>query len=236
MWTRIELKARAKEAFHRNYWSCVVVAFVMAIITSAASNTASKNSEDALNTSGGSYSGVGIAAFMIALLAISAIIMIIAAILKIVIGNALLVGGSRFFIANQVEKARIGELAFGFKCGGFGNIVLVMFLRDLFTWLWTLLFIIPGIIKHYEYLMVPYILAENPQMSQKEVFQISKQMMMGQKMNAFVLDLSFIGWKILQAITFGIVGVFYVEPYYQATIAEMYTANKSIAYQNGYIR
>lgn len=236
MWTRMELKARAKEAFRRNYWSCVVIAFVMAIISSAASNTASKNSEEAWNTSGGYYGGVEIAAFMIALVAISAIIMIIAAILKIVIGNALLVGGSRFFVANQIEKAKIGELAFGFKCGGFGNIVLVMFLRDLFTWLWTLLFIVPGIIKHYEYLMVPYILAENPQMSQKEVFQISKQMMMGQKMNAFVLDLSFIGWRILQAITFGIVGVFYVEPYYQATIAEMYTANKSIAYQNGYIR
>lgn len=236
MWTRLELKARAKEAFHRNYWSCVVVAIVMMVITSAAGNTASKNSSEAIESSGNGFGNVEFAAFVIALMAISAIVMIIAIILKIVIGNALLVGGSRFFIANQIEKARIGELVFGFKCGGFGNIVLVMFLRDLFTWLWTLLLIVPGIIKHYEYLMVPYILAENPQMSQKEVFQISKQMMMGQKMNAFVLDLSFIGWRLLQAITFGIVGVFYVEPYYQATIAEMYTANKSIAYQNGFIR
>ena len=236
MWTRLELKARTKEAFHRNYWSCVVVAIVMMVITSATSNTANKNSSEALESSGSGFGNVEFLAFMIALLAISAIVMIIAIILKIVIGNALLVGGSRFFIANQVEKARIAELVFGFKSGGFGNIVLVMFLRDLFTWLWTLLLIVPGIIKHYEYLMVPYILAENPQMSRKEVFQISKQMMMGQKMNAFVLDLSFIGWRLLQAITFGIVGVFYVEPYYQATIAEMYTANKSIAYQNGFIR
>lgn len=235
MWTRAELKARAKQAFHRNYWSCVVVAFVMSIITSAASSTTEKNSEEALNVSGG-YGNPGLAAAMIAIFAIAAIIMIIAIILKIVIGNALFVGGARFFIANQIEKAKIGELAFGFKCGGFGNIVLVMFLRDLFTGLWTLLFIIPGIIKHYEYLMVPYILAENPQMSQKEVFQISKQMMMGQKMDAFVLELSFIGWRILEGITMGIVGIFYVEPYYQATFAELYTANKSIAYQNGFIR
>ena len=125
-------------------------------------------------------------ALLMGILAIAFIILIISCIIKIVVGNALLVGGSRFFVVNQIEKAKAGELAFGFKCGGFGNIVLVMFLRDLFIGLWTLLFIVPGIIKHYEYLMVPYILAENPQMNQKEVFQISKQMMMGQKMNAFV--------------------------------------------------
>ena len=84
--------------------------------------------------------------------------------------------------------------------------------------------------------MVPYILAENPGMDHKEAFLISKKMMMGQKWNVFVLDLSFIGWRILEAITFGIVGVFYVEPYYQATMAELYAANRAIAYQNGYIR
>ena len=67
------------------------------------------------------------------------------------------------------------------------------------------MFIVPGIVKYYEYLMVPYILAENPNMNQKEVFQISKRMMMGQKWNTFVLDCSFIGWRILEGITLGIV-------------------------------
>ena len=55
-------------------------------------------------------------------------------------------------------------------------------------------------------------------------------------MNAFVLDLTFIGWEILSAITGGIVGVFFVEPYYRATIAELYSVNRTLAYQNGYIR
>lgn len=111
-----------------------------------------------------------------------------------------------------------------------------MFLRGLFTGLWSLLFVIPGIIKHYEYLMIPYILAENPGMDRQEVFAISKRMMMGQKWNVFVLDLSFIGWRLLEGITLGIVGVFYVEPYYQATMAELYAYNRNMAYQQGYIR
>lgn len=232
MWTRIELKARAKEAFHRNYWACVVVAFVIAFFTGTASRSTGSNAEELF----GSVDSAEIFALMVAALAISAIITIVVLILKVVVGNVLIVGGNRFFVVNQIETAKIGELAFGFKCGSMGNIVLVMFLKDLFIALWSLLLIVPGIVKRYEYLMVPYILAENPQMNRQEVFQISKQMMMGQKWNAFVLDLSFFGWRLLQAITFGIVGIFYVEPYYQATISEMYTVNKSIAYQNGYIR
>ena len=58
--------------------------------------------------------------------------------------------------------------------------------------------VVPGIIKHYEYRMIPYILAENPTMPREEAFQISRRMMMGQKMDVFVLDLSFIGWFILE--------------------------------------
>ncbi len=84
--------------------------------------------------------------------------------------------------------------------------------------------------------MVPYILAENPGMDRKEAFLISKQMMEGQKWEAFVLDLSFIGWNILSVFTCGILSVLYVEPYYQATIAEMYSFNKMRAYQQGFIR
>lgn len=205
----------------------------MSIITTAASNSANKNSEDYFKNTGGSIEAIAVA---ISILAVTIIILLIAAVVKILIGNALIVGGSRFFVINQIEKADARELSFGFKCGCFGNLVLVMFLRDLFITLWSLLFVVPGIIKHYEYLMVPYILAENPDMNQKEVFEISKRMMMGQKWNAFVLDLSFIGWRLLEGITFGIVGVFYVEPYYQATMAELYTANRAIAYQSGYIR
>lgn len=69
--------------------------------------------------------------------------------------------------------------------------------------------------------MIPYILAENPEISRERAFEISKQMMDGQKGDAFVLDLSFIGWNILSVITLGIVGILYVNPYQSATWAEL---------------
>ena len=108
---------------------------------------------------------------------------------------------------NQTENPSAGMLGFGFKSGNYGKLVLTMFLKQLYEGLWTLLLIVPGIIKHYEYLMIPYILAENPEMERQEAFLISKRMMMGQKMNAFVLDLTFIGWRILEMLSFGIVGI-----------------------------
>lgn len=85
-------------------------------------------------------------------------------------------------------------------------------------------FIIPGIVKSYEYQMIPYLLADNPQMTKEEAFAESKRMMQGQKWNAFVLDLSFIGWDILSGMTMGILGIFYVQPYKDGTHAALYEA------------
>ena len=118
-------------------------------------------------------------------------------------GLADVVGGKRFFVLNKTENPTVGTIFDAFRSGHYVNVVLVMFLKNLFTSLWTLLFVIPGIVKHYEYLMIPYILAENPGMDRKEAFQISKRMMDGQKMETFILDLSFIGWILLSAITCG---------------------------------
>lgn len=92
----------------------------------------------------------------------------------------------------------------------------------LYIFLWSLLFIIPGIVKAYQYRMVPYILADRPELDQKEVFALSKQMMDGEKWNAFVLDLSFLGWHILGIITAGILEIFYIAPYVNLTNAQLY--------------
>lgn len=92
----------------------------------------------------------------------------------------------------------------------------------LYTTLWSLLFIIPGIIKAYEYSMIPYLLAENPNMSKQEAFAISKELMDGNKFNAFVLDLSFILWNFVGALALGLPGVFFVNPYVQLTNVELY--------------
>ena len=92
---------------------------------------------------------------------------------------------------------------------------------DLKTLLWLLLLIVPGVIKAYEYSMIPYLLAENPNLSASQAFSLSKQMTTGQKMDLFVLDLSFLGWIILGLICCGI-GILFVLPYPEATRAKVY--------------
>ena len=77
-------------------------------------------------------------------------------------------------------------------------------------------------IKGYEYAMVPYLLLDHPEMSRQEIFAESKRLMMGNKWDAFVLDLSFIGWHLLGACTFGILTFLYVNPYRYYTEAELY--------------
>ena len=149
--------------------------------------------------------------------------------LRIFILNPLEVGVSRFFFKNLEKNAQIGELGFAFDVN-YKNVVGIMFLRSLYSFFWTLLFVIPGIVKKYEYRMIPYLLAENPSLTQQQAFAISKQMMNGQKWRAFVLDLSFIGWHLLTGITLGLVGIFYVNPYVQLTNAGLY---EELSQQNG---
>ena len=85
--------------------------------------------------------------------------------------------------------------------------------------LWLFLFIVPGFIKAYEYSMIPYLLAENPNITTDEAFSLSKQMTTGQKMDLFVLDLSFLGWIILGLLCFGI-GVLFVKRYAVAAFTD----------------
>lgn len=233
MWTRDELKMRGKLGFQRNYWSAVAVALVMAVVLGISdlygTGKVRRFVDGNVLVSEYSMLWVILGAFLAAL-GIGVVI------LEIFVGNVLLVGGSRFFVLNQAGTPTAGTLGYGFKCGNYGNIVLIMFLRDLFTGLWTLLLIVPGIIKHYEYLMIPYILGENPGMRREEAFLISKKMMTGQKWEVFMLDLSFIGWIILEFLTAGILGIFYVEPYRRATFAELYNVNREMAFKSGYIR
>lgn len=233
MWTRYDLKSKGKQAFQRNYWSAVAVALVMAIVE-AVYTAKGINSARGYVEGNASFSPHSI--FWLLIAGFAAVTGIGILILGIFVGNVLLVGGCHFFVLNQRGIPTSAMLGHGFRSGNYGNVVLIMFLKDLFTRLWLLLFVIPGIIKYYEYLMIPYILGENPGMRRKEAFLISKKMMMGHKWDVFVLELSFIGWKILSMATFGVLGIFYVAPYKRATYAELYTVNREMAYQKGYIR
>lgn len=135
--------------------------------------------------------------------------------------NPLQAGCRGFFTANLNRPAEVREITSPFD-RGYVNCVKAMILRDVFIFLWTLLLIVPGIVKSYEYRMIPYLVAENPNMTWKEAFAESRQLMHGNKWKAFVLDLSFIGWAILSALTLGLLGIFYVSPYYSATSAALY--------------
>lgn len=221
-------------AFKKNYVSAVVVALLMGIFGTVSSESSARRVSENSDIYSGNLFNVGMITELLA--GIATVVILIVLVAKVFVGNLLKMGGYRFFILNQTAQPGIGTLLDGFRSGHYVNIVLTMFLRDLFTTLWSLLLVVPGIVKHYEYLMVPYIIAENPAMDYKEAFQISKQMMDGEKMEAFIMDLSFLGWYLLSAVTCGLLAIFYVNPYVQASFAEMYTFNKQKAYQDGYIR
>ena len=146
--------------------------------------------------------------------------------LDVFVLNPIEYGTQKFLRKAQNGNESLGTVFNGFK-DGYRNIVKVMFFRDLFIFLWSLLFIIPGIVKSYEYRMVPFILSENPGMSKDEALKASSRMMYGQKWKTFVLDLSFIGWNLLSLLTLGMLGVFYVAPYAHSTNAALYETLKS---------
>ena len=158
---------------------------------------------------------------MLALLGgIFLLIGVISCLLRLLVFNPLEIGCRSFFTVNSDEPAELSEIKAGFN--PFGRNIGAMFLRDLFIALWSLLLVVPGIIKAYSYRMVPYILAEDPDISGRDAITLSRQLMDGQKWNTFVLDLSFIGWDLLSALTGGLLGLFYVNPYKHATGAELY--------------
>ena len=170
------------------------------------------------------------AAFVVVMVIVVTIIILIAVAIGMVVDAFLLnpveIGCAKFFYKNLSEPAKVANVASGFD-NSYKNGVKVMFFRDLYLFLWSLLFIIPGIIKSYEYKMIPYLLAENPDMTKEEVFAESKRMMDGQKWNAFVLDLSFLGWDILSGLfTMGLLSVFFVRPYKRSAQAALYDALK----------
>lgn len=159
--------------------------------------------------------------FILVFLVIFVVALAIAFAITAFLLNPLELGCKRFFLRNLNMKAEVKEVCFSFD-HSYMNIVKTLFFRDFYTFLWSLLFIIPGIVKAYEYQMIPFLLAEQPDMPKEQAFAISRQMMKGQKWKAFVLDLSFLGWSILSMFTLGILGLFYVNPYKYSTKAALY--------------
>lgn len=283
MWTRSELKQRAKDALKRNYWKIVLVSALSMtlggglsysmsssggkasgmvasdVITDDETNDVGYDEEyeagydDEIN-GGGTETGAipedvqdgpdkmtdgetgempqevddrakfafGVSVFVFALLFALAIFAVMFTITELLY-NPFYVGAQRFMLKSVDDRAEAREIVYGFD-HSYKNIVKTMFQRDIKVLLWSLLLFVPGIYKNYQYRMVPYILAEKPEMDCKRALQMSKDMMQGEKWRAFVLDMSFIPWQILSMITCGIAGIFYVAPYIELTNASLYRA------------
>lgn len=284
MWTRKELKEKAKVAFYRNYWRVVLVALIAGIVAGSGIDTGARNGGRSIQETvyaGTTSEGIAMAGATIGLLVVLLIILAIIALVDIFLFNPLNIGTKRFFEENRNEVATLSGMSYGFRSGAYLSNVGTMFMRDLFIFLWSLIALIPGgivigvniaaytvvdspslgrfaqtgqmvtilvlclaavvgsiiaAVKAYQYKMIPYILANNPGISRKRAFELTKEMMTGQKWKAFVLDLSFILWHILTVIPFAgfVVKIFYVGPYVQTTWVEFYDVQQRRVLEEGF--
>lgn len=252
MWDRKELKAKGKAAYRANRVTCIIAALLLMIATGAGGvgsagssyNNVQKNMKNDSNYTqdigdyndsfddsieyspdGSSRSSVLISAALIAVIIVAVVIALAFGMaLGAFLLNPLQVGVQKFFIDNaddQTTGLNRDNIGIAFN-ENYMKVVGSMFTTGLFTALWCLLLIFPGIYKAYCWRLVPYIISENPAITGADAREQSAMMMNGNKWDSFVLDLSFLGWKILGAFTLGILNIIFTNPYQAATNAELY--------------
>jgi len=236
MWTRSQLKSNAKLVLKQSYWKALLVSFILSMVTGGGSSASVSSSADEIDFDA-ITSGIDpeiVLAAVIGIVVILLGVIVFSTAFSIFAGAPLEVGAQRYFLESTQYRFNIKDVGYAFGCGHYGNIVVTMFLRGLYTTLWTFLFIIPGIVKSYSYSLVPFILAENPSLSPNQAITLSRKMTRGHKFNMFVLDVSFWGWYLLGALLF-FVGILFVTPYYNSTRAQLYLALRSIAIDKGVV-
>ena len=122
---------------------------------------------------------------------------------------------------HREESVDLENLFDGFRGGRYTRVFCALFLVNLFTFLWALLLIIPGIMKAFSYALTPYILLDEPELTARQAITRSCEIMQGRRWKLFCLSLSFIGWGILSILTFGI-GILWLVPYMNASFAAFY--------------
>lgn len=239
MWTRKLLKSRAWESLRTTYWKAFLVSIIIAIVGGNGGPSYSYRA----NRGGGDYHGFDnffaapgsdmyLPIFIIGVIIFALIIILAVFALRVFLGFPLEVGGRRYFIHAAQKSADLNHLGFSFDKTRYMDIVKAMLWRAVINFLWYLLLIIPGIVKLYAFRMVPFILADNPNIGYKRALNLSEQMTGGHKFNMFVLDLSFIGWYLLGLLAF-FIGIFFVLPYVNATQAELYLVLRKNALERG---
>ena len=229
MWNRAELKREARNVLKSCYWSALLVTVVASVVNNV-DKVSSVVFEKMPVIRGKTLALAALAELNFA----EALAIIGIAVLTVFASSIIAV-----FVAGPIEGTQyrfdINNIMHGFTCGRYLNILITILLVNVFTMLWTLLFVIPGIVKGYAYALTPYILAENPNIPATQAIKLSCRMTKGHKFELFVLGLSFIGWYLLGALAFGI-GTALVVPYDRATHAQFYLALRSEALHKGIVR
>ncbi len=232
MWDRKELKRQGEKQFRANYWNCVLVTLIYSLVSGCLEVVCEMlpSTQAATNYVADGWELVERVA------SISLTASLLSLIVSIFLFSPLQVGCYRFFLVNAVSyepqnKTKFGIIGYAFK-HDYWKSVLTMFLTTVFTFLWGLLLVIPGIIKSYSYRMVPFLITEYPELSATEIITLSRKITKGYKWNLFALDLSFLGWMLLTLLTGGILGIFYVVPYRYQTEAQAYHFLKEMYKRN----
>lgn len=243
LWTREQIKTRAKAVLKQSYWKAFLVSIVLLIAEFSGGNSGGRsNSNVEYRYNFGSSNDYmkesiinnsdKILSYVIPIAMVATVVGILIFAFRIFVGYGLEVGGRRYFIRSAEGNFDLNDLGYSFRDGRYINIIKAMLYKSVLVFLWTLLLIIPGIVKGYAYRMVPNILANNPNIGYKRAIEISNRMTNGEKFNIFVLDLSFLGWYLIGALALGI-GVLFVHPYVNATEAELYLVLRQKAINNG---
>lgn len=196
------------------------------IMTGASGGSSGRDAgQDISNIASETIADPGITTLIFAVIGIISFVAIVYFLVTLIIGGAVSLGYARFNLNlvddNNPRVEDIFSQMSRFKSG-----LVMQLLMTIYIFLWSLLFIIPGIIAGYSYAMTPYILYENPDMTASDAIRASKELMRGNKWRLFCLQFSFIGWIILAAFTFGIGGLF-LNPYMEAAGAAFYREIKA---------
>ncbi len=223
---RAEIKEQSKTNFTGQYWMCVGAFALFWVCMGAVSMFSSyTNIANSLSTS----------FFSVPFIGLTMTLSFISTAATFLLAPPLIVGFSSFGIRiYKNEQGDIGDMfSVGFK-DYWRNVGGVLWM-ELFIFLWSLLFIIPGIVKAFSYFMTPYILADSKKVSPTQALVLSMRMTDGHKGEIFVMCLSFIGWWILTGLTGGILAIFYTGPYTATSFAGMYSELKQNALEKGIV-
>jgi hypothetical protein len=222
MWERAVLKANAKRVLSGTYWISFAACLVAGLLAGGSSGASSGSGASNVISNGTHTVGPD---FAVLLLGVTTFAVLIGVAIAIFFSSPVQAGLKYFFIRTPYGDTSFGNLFAAFKSGRYLSVVKTMFFTNLYIFLWSLLFVVPGIVKAYQYRMVPYLITEDPSLATEQALELSRRMTDGEKGAMFVLDLSFIGWGLLATLTFGI-GFLFLAPYIEATQAQLYYALK----------